>query len=97
MDDDVAEEEKGRRVSEITAMQHAISGEINATLIGRIEPVLVEGRSRKSETDLSGRTDANRTVVFPGDGAARGQVVQVKIERANSATLFGTIITGGDA
>ena len=41
--DDVPEEEKGRRVDEITRMQHVISHEINMQLIGRVERVLVEG------------------------------------------------------
>ena len=97
MPDDIPDEEKGRRVSEITTLQHAIAQEINAGMIGRTEIVLVEGRSKKSEADLTGRTDSNKTVVFPGDGSARGEFVTVRIERVNSATLFGSSIRGGDA
>jgi tRNA-2-methylthio-N6-dimethylallyladenosine synthase len=97
MPDDVPEDEKGRRVSEITTMQHGISLELNTLMIGSVESVLVEGRSRKSEADLTGRTETNKTVVFPGEPSARGELVDVRIERVNSATLFGTRIRGGGA
>jgi tRNA-2-methylthio-N6-dimethylallyladenosine synthase len=92
MVDDISEEEKGRRVWEITELQHEISLEINSSLIGTTERVLVEGSSRKSESDLTGRTDTNRTVVFPRGEERAGDCVEVRIERANSATLFGTRI-----
>ena len=88
--DDVSEEEKGRRVDEITRMQHVISHEINMQLIGRVERVLVEGPSRKSSMEAVGRTDANKTVVFPSEGRNAGAYVNIRIERVNSATLFGT-------
>jgi tRNA-2-methylthio-N6-dimethylallyladenosine synthase len=93
MPDDVAEDEKGRRVWEITELQHEISLEINSSLVGATERILVEGASRKSEADLTGRTDTNRTVVFPRGDERAGDVIDVRIERANSATLFGIRIT----
>jgi len=89
MVDDISEEEKGRRVWEITELQHEISQEINSSLIGTTQRILVEGASRKSEADLSGRTDTNRTVVFPRSEERIGDLVDVKIGRVNSATLFG--------
>jgi tRNA-2-methylthio-N6-dimethylallyladenosine synthase len=92
MNDDVSEEEKGRRVQEITDLQHRISLEHNRRLIGRAERILVEGESRKSTVEYMGRTDTNRTVVFPRNGESRGEYITVRIERANSATLFGTPI-----
>jgi tRNA-2-methylthio-N6-dimethylallyladenosine synthase len=92
MSDDVPEGEKGRRVSEITTRQHTISLEINTSLLGRVERVLVEGPSRKSDADVTGRTDANKSVVFPRNGERPGDYVDIRIVRANSATLFGTAI-----
>jgi len=90
MKDDVSDDEKGRRVFAITEMQREISLELNKRLIGNVERVLVEGASRKSAAELSGRTDTNRTVVFPKTDERPGQYADVLIERVNSATLFGT-------
>jgi len=89
MVDDVPEEEKGRRVQEMTELQHAISLEINRNLTRSIETVLVEGPSRKSPLFWMGRTDTNKTVVFPHAGETSGDYVRVTIERVNAATLFG--------
>jgi tRNA-2-methylthio-N6-dimethylallyladenosine synthase len=94
MADDVSEEEKGRRVWELTELQHAISLERNREMVGTTERILVEGPSRKGDHDVTGRTDGNKTVVFPRGDERPGDCVDVKIERANSATLFGAR-TGG--
>ncbi len=97
MADDVPEEEKGMRVTEITRLQQGISLELNRALVGGVERVLVEGPSRKSEGDAMGRTDSNRTVVFPRNGELRGEYVDVRIDRVNSATLFGQRVKEGHA
>lgn len=89
MEDTLSEEEKGRRVWEVTELQHAISLEQNRRLIGQTMRVLVEGPSRKSPLEYTGRTDANRTVVFPHESEEPGDLTDVRIDRANSATLFG--------
>ena len=89
MNDNISEEEKGRRVQEIADLQRRISLEQNQQLIGTVEQILVEGESKKSEFEYMGRTDTNRTVVFPRNGERRGEYIDVRIERANSATLFG--------
>jgi tRNA-2-methylthio-N6-dimethylallyladenosine synthase len=97
MEDDVPEEEKGRRVNEIAELQHRISLDQNRALVGRVERVLVEGESKKSDAWYTGRTDTNRTVVFPWSGEKRGDYVTVRIDRVNSATLFGIRLMEGDA
>lgn len=89
MEDDVPEDVKIRRLSEIIELQQRISYEINQEMIGRDEIVLVEGQSRKSEKYLSGRTDANKVVVFPAEpGFKEGDYIKVRINRATSGTLF---------
>jgi tRNA-2-methylthio-N6-dimethylallyladenosine synthase len=90
MGDDVSEETKNRRLSEIIDLQRAISFRRNNTLIGDTVEVLVEGLSRKSVHEFCGRTDTNKMVVFPKNGDAIGDYIGIQIERANSATLFGT-------
>jgi tRNA-2-methylthio-N6-dimethylallyladenosine synthase len=60
----------------------------NATRVGRVEEVLVEGPSRTDPTLLRGRTRRNTTVNFTGSAAA-GDLVQVRIEGSTSTTLRG--------
>ncbi|MDP3150297.1 MAG: TRAM domain-containing protein, partial [Ignavibacteria bacterium] len=55
---------------------------------------LVEGSSKKSEDFLSGRTDSNKVVIFPRDeNIGEGDYVGVLINRATSATLFGSLVS----
>ena len=89
MNDDVSEVEKGRRVYEIMELQQEISRERNLSLVGSVVEVLVEGPSKKSGDDVTGRTDTNKTVVFWKRDEHPGQCVDVLVERVNAATLFG--------
>ena len=90
MADTVGEDVKTRRVSEIIELQHRISLEKNRAHVGRITEVLVEGESKKSAAEGQGRTDGNKMVIFPNDNVHPGEYRMVRIERANSATLFGS-------
>lgn len=91
MNDDVAEEVKAKRLNDIIDLQHQISYEINQSQIGTEEIILVEGYSKKSDDFFSGRTDTNKIVIFPrSEEIAVGDYVRVKINRATSATLFGS-------
>jgi tRNA-2-methylthio-N6-dimethylallyladenosine synthase len=89
MNDDVSEEVKSRRIGEILELQKTISEEINRGLVGQSHEVLIEGESKKSADEWQGRTDGNKTVIFPKDGCLPGQYVKVSIERTSAATLFG--------
>ena len=60
--------------------------------MGQTFQVLVEGKSKKSEDDLFGRTSQNNVVVFPKKNFRPGDFVDVKIQRATSATLIGIAI-----
>ena len=93
MEDDVTEEIKTKRLQEIIDLQRTISFEINQSLIGKEEIILVEGFSRKSDQFLAGRTDTNKVVIIPADGKIKdGDYVKVKINRATSGTLFGDFL-----
>lgn len=94
MEDDVSEETKTKRLQEIINLQQEISYEINQSLIGKEEVILVEGFSKKSEQFLAGRTDSNKVVIIPFDEKIKeGDYVSVKINKASSATLFGDVIS----
>ncbi len=89
MGDDVPEQEKVQRLNDIIDIQREISLSNNQNLVGRTVEVLLEGTSKKSVDDFSGRTDSNKMVVFPQTDHRIGDYVDVSIERVNSATLFG--------
>ena len=90
MGDDVPEDVKNRRLGEIIDLQRNISLRRNKTMIGDTVEVLVEGLSKKSVNEFCGRTNTNKMVVFPKNGDAIGDYIGIRIERVNSATLFGT-------
>ncbi len=93
MEDDVSEEIKTKRLQEIIELQQQISFEKNQELVDKEEIILVEGKSRKSDQFLSGRTDTNKVVIVPGtDNIKEGDFIKVKINRATSATLFGDFV-----
>jgi tRNA-2-methylthio-N6-dimethylallyladenosine synthase len=90
MGDDVSEELKSERLSEIIDLQREISLRKNEAMINTIHEILVEGVSAKSTSDYCGRTDTNKMVIFPKGDCAIGQYHNIRIDRVNSATLFGT-------
>jgi tRNA-2-methylthio-N6-dimethylallyladenosine synthase len=59
------------------------------TFIGRTVQILVEGTSRKNSQRMAGRTRCNKIVVFDGGERHRGELLDVRIERAGSFTLYG--------
>lgn len=92
-EDDVPDSVKTKRLQEIISLQQEISYEINKGLIGTKEIVLVEGKSKKSDLFFSGRTDSNKIVILPASDEIReGDYVEVIINRATSATLFGDVV-----
>ncbi len=87
--DDVAEEEKIRRLNELIALQTEMSAIQNKKDEGKEFDVLVEGFSKRSREQLCGRTEQNKMVVFPKTGHHIGETVRVKITGSTSATLLG--------
>ncbi len=85
----VSEEQKGERLTRLIELQHAISGEINDTLVGREVEVLVEGAARKNERQRFGKSAHFKTVVFPDDGTPPGTLRRVRVVGATPITLFG--------
>ena len=92
--DDIDEDTKKSRLSEIIALQRALSAEHNARDVGKTFNVLIEGDSRKSENEFKGRNSQNKMIVFPkAPGLRPGNYVNVFIESSNSATLLGRIVS----
>ncbi len=91
--DDIPEEVKKRRLIEIINLQNSLSRVSYKNDIDKSFEVLIEGNSKKKETDWVGRNSQNKVVVFPKNGLdlKKGDYVQVKITSATSATLLGQI------
>lgn len=87
--DDVPEEEKIRRLNELIALQTEISAQQNKKDEGKEFEVLVEGFSKRSRSQLCGRTEQNKMVVFDKGSHHIGETVRVRITNSTSATLFG--------
>ena len=88
-EDDVPEEIKSRRLTEIIEKQRAHSMMHNQSRVGKTYKVLVEGLSKRSDKHLFGRTTHNSVAVFPKKHYKPGDYVMVKITDCNSATLIG--------
>lgn len=91
-EDDIPEEVKARRLTEIIAMQQKHSMERMKADLGKTLEVLVEGVSKKSDKELFGRTTHNSVVVFPKENFKVGDFVQVEIYDCTSATLLGKAV-----
>ncbi len=90
--DDVPDDVKKRRLTEMIALQRDLSLERNQRHLGQVQRVLVEGFSKRSEADLSGRNDQNKIVVFPRGDFKKGDYVNVLVTECSSATLIGKVV-----
>ena len=91
MDDPVSDEEKGLWFRELLAVQEEIAAERCSSMVGRIEKVLVEEKS-KTEGRLCGRTSGNIIVEFDGDDSLIGDFRNVKITQARNWILTGELV-----
>jgi tRNA-2-methylthio-N6-dimethylallyladenosine synthase len=60
-------------------------------MLGTTVDVLVDAASRRTETELSGRTSQNTVVNLPGNGAWIGATLPVRIERAGPHSVWGQV------
>lgn len=93
MEDDVTAEEKDRRNKVLLADQDSLGIGNNDHWIGRTVQVLADGPSLRNKERWSGRSEQNKIVIFdPDSQVAIGDLVSVKISRANPQTLFGELV-----
>ncbi len=94
--DDISDEVKTERLTQIINLQNSLSAASNKRDVGGEFEVLVEGESKRSAQQMFGRTSQNKVVVFDREDAVVGEYVRVVIESCSSATLIGKIIKEGD-
>lgn len=92
MPDNVPEDVKVARLQQIIDLQNTLSAESNQRDIGKTFEVLVEGPSKRSDSEWCGRSSQNKMIVFPHKGQKPGDYVNVKVESSTSATLIGKIV-----
>jgi tRNA-2-methylthio-N6-dimethylallyladenosine synthase len=92
--DDVTAEVKKARLARLQAKINEQARAISEGMVGSVQQVLVEGISRKSDSEVSGRTENNRVVNFPSaDKSVIGQFVAVRITEAYPNSLRGELIS----
>ncbi|PKA82474.1 tRNA-i(6)A37 thiotransferase enzyme MiaB [Ulvibacter sp. MAR_2010_11] len=91
-EDDVPEETKKRRLTEIVDAQRSHSAYRTQQFIGKTTEVLIEKESKKNEDQWSGRNEQSIVVVFPKGNYKPGDFVNVKINACTSATLIGEAV-----
>lgn len=85
----VEEKVKQDRLSKLQEIQREVTFQKNQALVGRVEEILVEGQSRRSEKEVTGRTRSNKIVNFEGDFTLEGTLTPVRITKAFPHSLKG--------
>ncbi len=91
MKDETAPELKKKRLIALQAAQRKIQLKLNRAETGKTLKVLVDGTSRKDSEVLSGRTESNKVVNFPGDPDFMHKIVDVRITEATQNSLIGVL------
>jgi len=73
-------------------LQNKLSAASKKHDIGKTFLTLIEGASKRSSDNFSGRTSQNKVVVFPASQSKKGDYVNVLVEKSTSATLIGRIV-----
>ena len=90
----VTEGEKTSRIMELQSLQRAIQLDLHTRRVGDTVEVLVDSRSRRRATEVSGRTTQNTVVNFPGGLEWLGRTLKVRIDGAGPFSLRGTALAG---
>lgn len=91
-EDDIPQEVKNRRLTEVINLQRRLSSDSNQRDLGKTFEVLVDGPSKRSADEYIGRNSQNKVIVFPKGNTQKGDYVMVKVNSCTSATLIGEII-----
>jgi tRNA-2-methylthio-N6-dimethylallyladenosine synthase len=87
--DQVPESVKHQRFNRLVDVINHYAAEKNKAYAGRVVSVLVDGPSKTDPAMVSGRTDTNKLVDFPGTGQKPGDVVNVEITQGKTFSLRG--------
>ena len=91
--DDTPDEVKLARLQRLQAFINENARRISQSMVGTIERVLVEGPSSRDPAEIYGRTENNRVVNFAGPAHLIGQLIDLRITRAEPNSLRGELLT----
>jgi len=91
-EDDVPEEIKRRRLTEVIEIQHEIAKRKNKAQEGKVHCVLIESKSKKNPDEWMGRNEQNIKVIFPKENYKKGEYVNVRIDRTTITSLIGVAV-----
>lgn len=94
--DDIPDDVKTRRLTEIIDLQNKLSLLSNQQDVGKVHQVLVENTSKRSDQHLSGRNTQNKVIIFPKENFRPGEYVNVLVTSCTSATLKGEVVRTRD-
>jgi tRNA-2-methylthio-N6-dimethylallyladenosine synthase len=89
--DDTSDATRHERLSRLQTVINANAKKISEDMVGSVQRVLVEGTSKKSPNEMTGRTENMRFVNFPGDARMIGQFVDVTVTEAMANSLRGRV------
>ena len=93
MDEQIDESVKEKRNQDLLEVVNDSVRRSHERLVGQEVEVLCEGPSKTNSARLMGRTRTNKIVVFEGSDEFVGELVDLKIERANGFSLYGRSCT----
>jgi tRNA-2-methylthio-N6-dimethylallyladenosine synthase len=89
--DDTPQTVKLQRLQRLQALINEQAHAIARSMVGSTQRILVEGTSTRDPNELSGRTENNRIVNFPGHPRLIGQMIDVVITDAMTNTFRGRV------
>ena len=89
MPDQLPEEVIEERHRKLLVIINDIAARKYEAMVGQTVQILAEGPSHRNAARYEGRTRANKIVIFDGSDRHRGQLMDLRIERAGSFTLYG--------
>ena len=89
--DDVSIQTKKNRLAVLQKRINGYAAGYSQAMVGTGQVILVEGPSKKDPEQMSGRTENNRVVNFPGDPSLSGSFVRVEVTEALPNSLRGIL------
>lgn len=90
--DDTPYDVKLKRLQRLQAQINKQAKAISEKMLGTVQKVLVEGKSRRDSQELMGRTENNRIVNFEGGDRLIGQIIDVRITAVYTNSLRGEVV-----
>lgn len=90
--DDVSMAIKEQRLQRLKSRLNEMTMAISEAMVGSVQRVLIEGKSKKNPLHLTGRTENNRVVNFAAHPRLIGQFVDILITEALPNSLRGRIV-----